>query len=149
MPRPAIATPRAVLYRAALWLCPPAFRREFAAQMLQDFAEARSESRASGRPGDRWRFRARMALDLTRTIAAQWTRSPLPYIAGVAAVVSVVVAGVVADVVLRLRIDAAVELDDADVVGLVLVATTVVMLVSSTIILTLWAARPARRVGRR
>ena len=72
------------LYRAALRLCPGAFREDYGAEMAADFDAARAEAAAVG-PGAVWTLRLLLGVDLTRTIAVQWLRTVLPVIGGIAA----------------------------------------------------------------
>jgi len=137
------------LYRAGVWLCPPAFRRDYGGQMLQDYADARHDAAASGRPADRWRFRAQMFVDLARTISWQWVRSGIPIVALVSAAVPLLLAQAITGVFSRIRFDLPAQGADADAVALFLIATTTVMLVASTITIAVWAAKPARRRQRR
>ena len=137
------------LYRVGVRLCPPAFRRDYGDQMLQDYAEARHDAAASGRPADRWRFRAQMGVDLARTISWQWLRSGIPIVALVSVTVPLLLAQAIAAVFSRIRFDPQTPGADADALALFLIATTTVMLIASTITIALWAAKPARRRQRR
>jgi hypothetical protein len=128
------------LYRAALYLCPPEFRREFADEIVRVFDEARGASAAGGE--SLWRFRARMTVDLVATIVRQWMRTGWPYIAVASvaspAIVIAFVTGAFKLVAARVpRVDA-----DNDVLVLALLSSTVVLLIAGTIILTLWFTRP-------
>jgi hypothetical protein len=73
-------SPDTRVYRAALWLCPSGFRREFADEMVRDFDDAHSEVTSMG-ARDMWPLRLVMAVDLVRTAGVQWARTGLPVIA--------------------------------------------------------------------
>jgi hypothetical protein len=138
------------LYRAGLALCPASFQREYAAQMVEDFTEALDEaSRASGR-ASLWRLRGEYGFDLVRTFGVQWTRSGLPLIGLAALVVTLTLVEVLANfVVKRSTFVLPADLANADLIGLLILATVSVFIVASTICITLWAAPPARRTTRR
>ena len=136
------------LYRVALTLSPPAFRREYAAEMMLDAADARAEAMASGRPNGLWRWRAQMALDLLRTLSVQWLRSGLPGIALVALSVPLVLTSGLAAVARRVRFDIPATLPDAEVIALVLLSALVVCIIALTIVFASWTSRLLRRVRR-
>lgn len=137
------------IYRLALLLCPPAFRREFGEEMLRDAADARADALAVGTPRSLWRWRAQMLIDVARTAATQWLRTGVPMIAFVAAIggaiplAAMTVLGALAQ---RLLVRVSGTITDVDTMGLVLVATLLVCLISITVVITLWAARLQRRI---
>jgi hypothetical protein len=137
-------------YGAALWLYPPAFRREFQDELSSDFEDGRSEALAAGTARARWRFRAQLLLDLSRSLPVEWIRSGLPLVALLAAVVPMSAVYLLALGVSRVRIVLGPRaLADADVIGVVLLASVCVTLIAMTIVLTLWFARPPRWQPRR
>jgi hypothetical protein len=130
------------LYRAALYLCPPEFRREFSDEIVRVFDEARGELASAPGGESLWTFRARMTVDLVATIVRQWMRTGWPYIAVASvaspAIVIAFVTGVIKLAAARVpRVDG-----DNDVLVLALLSSTVVLLIAGTIILTLWFTRP-------
>jgi hypothetical protein len=130
------------LYRAALYLCPPEFRREFSDEIVRVFDEARRELASAPAGESLWTFRARMTIDLVATIVWQWMRTGWPYIA-VASIASPAI--VIAFVTRAFKLAAArvPRVDgDNDVLALALLSSTVVLLIAGTIILTLWFTRP-------
>jgi hypothetical protein len=135
------------LYRAALCLCPPGFRREYADEMVRDFEEAHAEA-SSG--GDRalWRFRLLTSVDLVRTLGVQWSRSGLPVIALMSLIVPLALAEGLATVARRATLDMPSDTANAEIIGVLLLAVTSVFLIAITMALTLWVWRPFRR-GRR
>jgi len=132
-------------YRAGLRLCPPAFRREYAEQMLQDFEDACREAADAGGMG---RLQLQMGLDLIRTVVVQWFRSGWPVIMLVSVLPMLAAMAGLARLVGRAKFDIPENLPDSEAIGLVLIATVTVFLVATTIVLTLWATRPRRRIRR-
>ena len=135
------------LYRAALRLCPPEFRREHGDEMAADFEEARGEVSASGGLAS-WTLRVVMAVDLGRTIVVQWWRTGLPVIGLVAGSCSLLLAAGVASVARRVTMRIRADVDTSDMVGLVLLVAVAVMVIVTTIVFNLCMYRP-RRIGRR
>jgi hypothetical protein len=135
------------LYRAALRLCPPAFRDENADEMLHDFTAAREEARGAGRR-ELWRVRLQMAIDLVRTVAVQWSRSGLLLIALAALVVPLVAVEALVRLAVRARFTIPREVDQPELLGLLVLAVTSVFVIATTIAMTLWASRPIRRARR-
>jgi hypothetical protein len=137
------------VYRAGLAACPPAFRREYGAQMIEDFTEALDEASATGARSDRWWLRLQMGVDLARTLRVQWTRTGLPFIGIAAVLISLTLVQVLASfVVRRATFTVPTDLANADLIGLLILATVAVFIVASTICITLWANRPIRRPRR-
>jgi hypothetical protein len=63
------------VYRAALYLYPATFRREFSTEMTRDVHEAMQEV---GHGRDRLMLWAGIGADFARTIVVQWLRTGLP-----------------------------------------------------------------------
>ncbi len=149
------------IYGAALWLCPPAFRRQYGDQMLRDFIEARDDARAKacddataevgagGRGRAVRRFAAQMAIDLARTIAVQWVRGGGLAIVAAAIVCSLTLAGLLAGFAQRLRVDVPPRNLELDTLFVVLLVSVIVIVLASTIIFTQWFAASIRRPARR
>jgi hypothetical protein len=135
------------LYRAALWLCPSSFRREYADEMVRDFADAHGDASSMG-DGAVWRLRLLLAVDLVRTFGVQWSRTGLPVIAIVSLTVALVLAEGVATLAQHATFEMPADAAHADMLGVLLLATTSVLVIAMTIVLTLWVGRPSRR-GRR
>src|SRR5437016_13923161 len=93
-----------MLYRAALYLYPPAFRREFSPEMVRDFDEARHETGRAGEGRGLWAFRAEMGVDLTCTVVLQWVRTGLPLIVLVSAIAPLIAASALATLWHQVRI---------------------------------------------
>jgi hypothetical protein len=139
MPHPTSLVRRC--YRAGLYLCPPAFRREFGAEMLQDFDDARAEVATRQRRAA-WAVNARMGFDLGRTAVLQWLRTGWPLILAGAVIAPVPGVAAVLGLMPRNLFVFPEGEGDREVVGLVLLATVVVLLIATTIILTHWMTPP-------
>jgi hypothetical protein len=129
-------------YHAALFLCPPAFRREFAQEILLVFDEARQEARLAAPQYGLWSFRARMAVDLAATIVRQWFRTGLPILAPLAILYPLAASSALATLWRRMPFHMPRGTADSDVLMLELLAAVVLLIVAATIILTLWFTRP-------
>jgi hypothetical protein len=124
-------------YQAGLLLCPPAFRREFGGEMLQDFDEARAEV-AAGPRRPRWSVSARLGSDLGRTVVRQWMRSGWPLILAGAVIAPMPGLAAVVRFMPRGALVFAEMEPDHEPVALVLLSTVVVLLIATTIVLTAW-----------
>jgi hypothetical protein len=130
------------LYRAALHLYPPVFRRDFSREIARVFDEARQEMLQTRPEDGLWSFRARMIVDLARTIVSQWLRTGWPYIAVLSLVYPLAAASAVSSLWSRFPIVWPRGTADADVLTLELLTAVVLLIVAATIILTLWFTRP-------
>ncbi len=135
------------LYSACVSTCPPAFRREYAAEMVCDFSDAMEEASAAGAAA-LWRLRLLIALDLVRTFAVQWTRTGWPVIGVLSLVAPLVLVEVLAAVARRATFVIPDDQVQSEAIGVVLLAAISVFLIATTIALTLWAAPPVRRSRR-
>ena len=133
------------IYGAALWLCPPSFRRLYGDEMLRDFVEARDDAKASSDSRAVGRFAAQMTIDLARTIAIQWVRTGAIAIAAAAMLCTLSLAGALVSFVRRLHVDLPPQALELDVLFVVLVISVVVVIMASTIIFTQWFAGTIRR----
>jgi hypothetical protein len=130
------------LYQAALFLYPPAFRREFSSEMVRDFNEARAETEQRGHRRSLWAFRADMSADLVSTVVVQWIRTGWPVIVLLSMIVPVTAASALARLWQRTHVVLPHGSSDADVTALVLLTAIVLLVIAATIILTLWFTRP-------
>ena len=135
-------------YQAALYLCPPAFRREFSCEIVRVFDEARHETEGSGRSRGLWMFRARMLADLAVTFVSQWLRTGWPAIFTAALLGPLATGSAVASLWRRAPFALPRATPDADVILLALLAAVVIVIIATTIILTLWFTRPLLYRGR-
>lgn len=136
------------LYRIALHLCPPGFRREFSEEMTRDFEEARRDAAASGAPRALLAFRAQMALDLARTVVGQWGRSGWPAIVAAAVIGPLAATSALASLWPPVVIEGPANNPDVDMITLELLVAVVFLVIAATIVFTLVFAqskRPRRR----
>ena len=129
------------LYRAALSLLPPAFRREHGAEMARDFDQARQEADSASAF---WLLRACIAIDLVRTLAVQWVRTGLPIIAVLSLVLSIAVAEALAAIARRASIRMPAGFEHEDELIVLFMAQISVVLIALTILLSLWVGRLTR-----
>jgi hypothetical protein len=131
------------LYRAALALCPVAFRQDHGDEMARDFDEARREAAADGR-GALWHLRSLIAIDLVRTLAVQWTRTGIPIIAIAAVSLALGMAAGLATLARRASVQIPPALEHEEELIVVFMATICVALIATTIVLSLWVGRLTR-----
>jgi hypothetical protein len=132
----------AAIYRAALQLYPPDFRREFASEMARDFLLATNEAWRAGA----WRsligLWAHIGADLARTLIFQWLRSDWPAVALIPATVTLMGIGVTAQLLPATPVPLPVAQTDRELLALMLLIIVVLLIVAATIIFTLWFTRP-------
>ena len=134
------------LYYAALYLYPPAFRREFSSEMAADFDEATHETRLAGRRRDLLALWTSTSADLARTLVVQWLRTGLPVLFLCAATVTIVAAGVAANVLPHEPFAVPATAADRDLLTLMMLTGVVLLVVCATIVFTFWFSRPLRRL---
>ena len=137
------------IYGAALWLCPPSFRRQYGDQMLRDFVEARADARAAGDPRAVRRFAAQMTIDLARTLVIQWIRTGAIAVAAGAMLCALSLVSALVAFVQRIQVDLPPRALEFDVLFVVLIISVIVVIIASTIIFTQWFAASIRRQPRR
>lgn len=137
------------LYRAAMRLFPPQFRREFTPQMLRDFQDARHEARIATPRGGLWPFRARMCADLLQSLLTQWLRSGWPLIVLMAIAIPLVGASALARFWRRAQIVWPATTPDGEAIGLILLATVALLIITTTLVLTMWFVYPLLQRRRR
>jgi hypothetical protein len=132
-------------YRAALWLCPGPFRREYADEMARDFAEMRDEA-----AGERalWGLRLITAIDLVRTAGVQWLRTGLPAIALAALAIPLALAGALASLARQVAVPIPADPAQEEVLGILLLVLISLSLIAATMVLTLWFGPSLRRSPR-
>jgi len=135
------------LYQAALYLYPPAFREEFASEMIRDFAEAREEAGQDGTKGIvvLW---ARTGADTMATIPSQWMKSGLPVIGLISALGPLLAAACAAWFWPWQRMSVPENHPQFDIIVLELFVTTVLFIVVATVLLTLWFTKQMLSRGR-
>lgn len=143
MPSPSLHSLESRLYRAALSLYPAGFRRDHADEMARDFDEARHEAAADdGRAV--WFLRFVIAIDLVRTLAAQWVRTGLPVFAFASIIVTLAIAELLATLARRATARIPHGLEDEEIVTVLFLAVIAVVLIAMTIVLSLWVGRLTR-----
>lgn len=134
------------VYRAALYLYPAAFRREFSSEMTRDFREATQEA---AHRRDRLALWAGIGVDLASTIVVQWLRTGLPVLLLCSTVAALAAATVAANVLPRTPFDVPATPHDRDVMTLVMLTGVVLLVIVATILFTFWFSRPMFRRHRR
>jgi hypothetical protein len=143
------------LYRAALYLYPPRFRREFGAEMAADFEDAQRELASPGPEGPGLHRKGPGLLlsfgaDLIGSLVVQWLRTGLPVIIVMAVAWPIVLLSAVARYWRPVFFQLPPRSEDADVIALVMLVTVVLFIVVATVMFTLcFAIRPIRRRRRR
>ena len=130
------------VYGTLLRLYPPAFRREFASDMAQDFDDSSRQAWAN----EGWRGLLSLWLftsaDLVRSVPMQWLRSGALIVGALALASAACSAAAVA--ILAPRVTYRVRFADVhgDELLLVIVATTLVVLIATTIVFSWLFVRP-------
>ena len=137
-----------VLYKAALYLYPPAFRREFSGEMLRDFQDARREPHVLAGRRQLWGFRRRMAADVATSIPLQWARSGWPAIVALSLAGPLLSAVAAGTLVRPAHFTIPSGTDQDDLLAMLVVVLLMLFIVVATIIFTFWFAhfRLRRRV---
>jgi hypothetical protein len=147
--RPRLTSAGARIYYAAIFLCPPAFRREFSAEMARDVDAQVEEVRRSGGAVDRAVLCARLSADLAVTLIVQWLRSGFPALAACALAAAFAATQVAASMLPHAALPVPLTAHDRDVMTLMLLTGTVLLVIVATIVFTFWFSRPAPRRRRR
>jgi hypothetical protein len=129
-------------YRAGLYLCPPAFRREFGPEMVAD-AIACFRDLTDARPASRRACAWRLVVDLLQTSATQWWGTGLPVIALLSMVPMWLALMIFAQLTRTLSaLPRDLTIHDQPLLGLELIVCTALLIIASTIAITLAFARP-------
>ena len=148
-PAPPLAHRGARLYYAALFLCPPAFRREFAAEMARDVDEALAELESEPAERDLPFLWTDLGADLARTIARQWMRTGLPLLLPCSGLAAIAASSLAARTLAHEPLVAPVTAADRDLMTLIVLTGVVLVVIVSTILFTFWFSRPLLRRQRR
>jgi hypothetical protein len=146
--RPRLTSLGARVYYAALFLCPPAFRREFSTEMARDVDEAAEDMRSDGGAAALMLWIG-IAADLAATVVVQWLRTGWPVLAACSIAGAVAATRVAANMLLREPLPVPASADDRDLMTLLLLTGTVLLVIVATIVFTFWFARPVARRRRR
>ena len=138
MPRTLAAA--AWIYRAALHLYPPGFRREFGDEMARDFEEATDEAWSATRSRGVLGLWAHTAADLAATAIVQWLRSGLPAIALASAAFALLSVGAAAQLP-RVAVPAPITDADRDLLTVLLLVVVVLMIVAAVLVFNVWFSR--------
>jgi hypothetical protein len=147
--RPHLRGIGARVYYAALFLCPPAFRREFSSEMARDVDEQAEDARRSGDAGARFVLWARMGADLASTVVVQWLRTGAPVLAIGSVAGAIAATRVAASMLPHEPLPVPASAHDRDLMTLMLLTGTVLLVIVSTIVFTFWFSRPVPRRRRR
>jgi hypothetical protein len=137
------------LYHAMLFMCPPAFRREFASEMAQDVDAALDELPLDVNRTARLAFWTQIGADLARTIARQWLRTGLPILLPCSAIGATAALSLAARMPGHHPLMVPVSAADRDLMTLILLTGVVLVVIVSTIFFTFWFSRPLLRRHRR
>jgi hypothetical protein len=133
------------IYRVALWLYPPEFRREFSSEMARVFEDARDETAMAAAGEGLWPFRARMGADLAAAIVRQWLRTGWPVIAAISVAVPFIAAAALAALPRLAAFAPGQETADQDALALAMLVQmvlVVLLIIVATLFFTHWFARP-------
>jgi len=139
---PPVLTLAVVVYRAALHLYPPDFRREFGSEMVRDFTLGSQEAWSDRRWPSLVRLWADLVVDFARTVVAQWLQGERAAIALIPMVFAAVGIRIADQVLAAAPLAVAVAPADRDLIALMLLVLVVLLIVVATIVFTLWFAHP-------
>lgn len=130
-------------YRLAVRCYPPTFRRSFEREMLRDFAEGWQDAAQGVTPGTLAAFRMRIASDFATSLAVEWWRSGWPVL---------LVLAMSGPILLMVGLGSIWPLDplgtqaadvrlNADLLGLLLVTTVILLFLMLMLFITSWCNR--------
>jgi hypothetical protein len=134
----------ATLYRAAVFLYPPAFRKEFAPDMVRDFADASDETWADRGAAGLLLLWHQTTMDLLLTLMWQWWRTGLPAIGALSLLPSLAASIGIARLARALPLNVVLPRHDQETLTLLMLIATVVLLIAATIVFTHWFTAPLR-----
>jgi len=146
--RPRLRGIGARVYYAALFLCPPAFRREFSNEMARDVDDAAEDMRSDGGAVALMLWIG-IAADLASTVVVQWLRTGWPVLATCSIAGAIAATRVAASMLPHQPLPVPASAHDRDLMTLMLLTGTVLLVIVSTIVFTFWFSRPAPRRRRR
>jgi hypothetical protein len=142
--RPPLRSLGARVYGAALFLCPPAFRREFSTEMTRDVDDAAEDMRSAGGAAGLMLWIG-IAADLAATVVVQWLRTGWPVLATCSIAGAIAATRVAANMLLHEPLPMPASAHDRDLMTLMLLTGTVLGVIVATIVFTFWFAKPLRR----
>jgi hypothetical protein len=141
------------VYRALVYLYPPAFRRQFASEMASDFRDATCEAWHDGGWLTVMRLWVHISRDLLRTAAGQWFRNGTSMVFVLSAAAAAMCGLAITRTLRQPLQPASLSPVDQDKVVLLFLATLVILLTVIVILFTVcfWLrvpgrSRPAQRV---
>lgn len=137
------------VYKALVYLCPPAFRRAFKSEMARDFEDATCEAWREGRWLAVVPLWMHLCHDLAWTVAAQWFRRGFPVVTVLAASSMAMCLWAVARLLSGPFQLLAPAPNDEDEAVLLFLATLVILLAAAVILLTVCFLSPRLRRDRR
>ena len=132
------------VYSAALFLCPPAFRREFSIEMARDVDDAAEDMRSGG-GGAVLLMWIGIAADLAATVVVQWLRTGWPVLVACSLAGAIAATRVAANMLLHEPLPVPANAHDRDLMTLLLLTGTVLLVIVATIVFTFWFAGPVAR----
>jgi hypothetical protein len=148
VPAPRITSGATRLYLAALFLCPPSFRREFSMEMALDLEEAIADAKLAGTKRELLALCATVSRDLAATLIVQWLRTGIPMLLIVWTTGAVGVMHVAGEVLPR-QLFAVPTTADREFVALMVVTGGVLFVIFATILFSFWFLNPFLRRQRR
>ena len=149
IPMPRLEHAGAKLYYAALFLCPPAFRREFSAEMAQDVDEAIGDVEAEGGPHEMLAFWTEIAADFVKTAVRQWLRTGLPILIPCSLIAAVAAVSLASRALAPGRVAVPAPAADRDLLTMIVLTGVVLVVIAATIFFTFWFTRPLLQRHRR
>ena len=132
------------VYSMALFLCPPAFRREFSTEMARDVDDAAEDMRSGGGAAVLLLWLG-IAADLAATVVVQWLRTGWPVLAACSLAGAIAATRVAANMLLHEPLPVPANAHDRDLLTLLLLTGTVLLVIVATIVFTFWFAGPVAR----
>ena len=140
---PIVAT---LVYRALVYLYPPAFRRQFASELASDFHDATCEAWHDGGWPAVMRLWTYIASDVMRTAATQWLRNGPSMVLVLSVAAAAACTFAIMQIARQPRQPASLSPVDQDTVVLLFLATLVILLTVIVILFTVcfWLRVPRR-----
>lgn len=134
------------VYKALVYLYPPAFRRQFSSEMASDFHDATCEAWHDGGWRGVTRLWIHICTDLIRTVAVQWFRNGPSMLVVLSAASAAICGFAIAQTARRTFQPASLSPIDQDTVVLLFLATLVILLTVIVILFTVcfWLLTPRR-----
>jgi len=134
------------LYRALVYLYPPAFRRQFASEMASDFHDATCDAWHDGGWPAVMRLWTHIASDVMRTAATQWLRNGPSMVLALSVAAAAACTFAIMQIARQPVLFTSLSPVDQDTVVLLFLATLVILLAVIVILFTVcfWLLVPRR-----